>query len=347
MKRNINDLVRENVRRLKPYSSARSEFEGEAEIFLDANESPYGPEYNRYPDPLQKELKQAIGKRLKLSADSLFLGNGSDEAIDLLFRAFCEPREDKVLICSPTYGMYKVSAGINDIEVVDVPLDQDYQPDLPRLQKAMAETSPKLIFFCSPNNPTGNAMDRNRVEAILESAPGLVILDEAYADFAPEKSFLNAVEKWPNLVVLRTFSKAWGLAGLRLGIAAANPEVINVLNKIKPPYNLSSVVQKLALEKVKEGFPTAQVTELISQRESLTAQLKRNPSVLEVLPSDANFLLVRFRNAGEVFDQLRGQGTIIRDRRSYVPDGLRITIGTPEENQILINQLNRLLSPQT
>ena len=346
MKTNINDLVRENVRLLKPYSSARSEFEGEAEIFLDANESPYGQEFNRYPDPLQKELKQAIGERLDLPADSLFLGNGSDEAIDLLFRAFCQPGQDKVLICSPTYGMYRVSAGINEVEVVDIPLDQDYQPDLPNLQKAMAETSPKLVFLCSPNNPTGNVMDRNRVEAILESAPGLVILDEAYADFAPEKSFLNAIDKWPNLVVLRTFSKAWGLAGIRLGIAAANPEVIAVLNKIKPPYNLSSPVQQLALKKVKEGLPSDQVTELITQKEILATRLRQNPAVLEVLPSDANFLLVRFRHAGEVFDRLRGQGTIIRDRRSYVPDGLRITIGTPDENQTLLNQLDRILTPQ-
>lgn len=350
---NIEALVRKNIRDLKPYSSARSEYGGIAEVFLDANESPYPnvlPAYeatdlNRYPDPLQKELKKAIGNRMTLDPQRIFLGNGSDEAIDLLFRAFCEPGLDRGLICSPTYGMYQVSAGINGVDLVDVPLKQDWQPDIEQLLQVIQAYQPKLVFLCSPNNPTGNAMDRKVVEAILKAATGLVVVDEAYGDFAPGKTFLNRTGQWPNLVVLRTFSKAWGMAGLRLGMAVANPETIAVLNKIKPPYNVSSLVQEVALEKVNGEGPQAQVNEIIQERGRMQNELIQMEGVVEVLPSDANFLLVRFEEAGRIFRQLRELGTIVRDRRQYVADALRLTVGTPLENQVLLQQLNNLFVP--
>ncbi len=380
----IQQLVRENVRKLKPYSSARSEFKGKADIFLDANENPYPntltlnlaeqseqseqserseqseqskqpkrseqpkqgkpSPLNRYPDPLQKRLKAAIGEKLVIDPGQLFLGNGSDEAIDLLFRAFCEPGQDRALICSPTYGMYQVSAGINNIELVDIPLTNDFQPDIPSIRKAIDQFSPKLIFLCSPNNPTGNAMERAAVEDILQSANGLVVVDEAYADFAPDKSYLKDTTEWPHLVVLKTFSKAWGMAGLRLGMAVANPEIIAVMNKIKPPYNLSSLVQDVALEKVLGTDPQIQIDEITSERNRLQDALVQMEGVLEVFPSDANFLLVRFEKAGEIFNQLRDLGIVIRDRRAYVDDALRITVGTPTENQALLYQIETIFS---
>lgn len=361
MKKNIDIgfLVRENIRKLKPYSSARDEFKGKADIFLDANENPYPnylrsgstgedrsePPMNRYPDPLQSQLKEAIGKRMSLQPKKIFLGNGSDEAIDLLLRAFCEPGQDRALICSPTYGMYKVSAGINDVQLIDVPLTQDFQPDIPSLQKAILDYSPKLIFLCSPNNPTGNAMDKEAVEAILKASTGLVIIDEAYSDFAPDKSFLDSTEEWPQLVVLKTFSKAWGMAGLRLGMAVGCEEVIDILNKIKPPYNLSSIVQEVALEQISECGPESEIGEIIAERNRLRESLTQMEGVLEVFPSDANFLLVRFRNSEEVFNKLRDQGIVVRDRSSYVKDALRITVGTPQENQALLYQIESIFTP--
>jgi len=349
----IGALVRPNIRNLKPYSSARSEFKGSASIFLDANESPYPNSLggvardgvNRYPDPLQKELKQAIGNRMKLDPKRIFLGNGSDEVIDLLFRVFCQPGLDRGLKCSPTYGMYQVSADINDVDLVDAPLLSNWQPDLPKILQLIQAYQPKLIFLCSPNNPTGNAMNREAVETILKAATGLVIVDEAYGDFAQEKSFLQSTETWPNLVVLRTFSKAWGMAGLRLGMAVANPEVVEVLNKIKPPYNLSSLVQEVALESVKGEGPEAQINEIIQERIRLQNELVQMDGVVEVFPSDANFLLVRFRDADRIFRSLRKLGTIVRDRQSYVQDTLRLTVGTPQENQALLQQLNNLFVP--
>lgn len=380
----IQSLLRKNIRNLKPYSSARDEFEGKAEIFLDANESPYpnllslklpyvsdGDSFqphssneeeagsaamaeamgsgcsplNRYPDPLQGRLKSAIGQWLSVDSKNLFLGSGSDEAIDLLFRSFCEPGEDKVLICSPTYGMYTVSAEINGVEVIDIPLNAQFQPDLPSLKAAIDEYSPKLIFLCSPNNPTGNAMGREEVEELLKATSGLVIIDEAYADFAPGKSFLKDSEVWTNLVVLKTFSKAWGMAGLRLGMAICNSEIVSVMNKVKPPYNLSSLVQEVSLSKILGGFPTDQIDELILERDRFREALNNLEGVLEVFPSDSNFLLVRFQKAGEVFYKLREQGTIVRDRRSYVKDALRISVGTPVENQTVLHQLESLFIP--
>lgn len=380
----IQSLLRKNIRNLKPYSSARGEFEGKAEIYLDANESPYPnllslklpyvsdeasfqphssndeetarastkeamgsgcSPLNRYPDPLQRRLKSAIGQWLSIDPENLFLGCGSDEAIDLLFRSFCEPGKDKALICSPTYGMYTVSAEINGVELVDIPLNARFQPDLPAIEAAIDEYSPQLIFLCSPNNPTGNAMGKEEVEEILAATSGLVIIDEAYGDFAPRKSFLKDSEVWPNLVVLKTFSKAWGMAGLRLGMAITSPEIVSVLNKVKPPYNLSSLVQEVALSKILGGFPKDQIDELILERERFREALNNLEGVLEVFPSDSNFLLVRFEKAGEVFCKLREQGTIIRDRRSYVEDALRITVGTPVENQAVLHQLESLFIP--
>lgn len=347
----INKLQRENIKNLRPYSTARDEYKGQASIFLDANENSYGSplnpsskedkNYNRYPDPLQLDLKDAIGKIKGVPIENTFLGNGSDEAIDLLFRAFCEPGRDNVIILPPTYGMYEVSAGINNVEVRKVNLLPGFQLDLDGIAEAIDENT-KLIFICSPNNPTGNSIIRTDIETVLANFNGLVVIDEAYINYAKQRTFIKELTEYPNLVILQTFSKAWGLAALRLGMAFAARPVIDILNKVKPPYNINQATQDIALnalqniEQVNEWIKTT-----VAERESLSNALATLPMVKKVYPSDANFILIEVENALNTYNSLVDQGIIVRDRSKVaLCEGcLRITIGTPEENKTLLETL--------
>ncbi|HAP69423.1 MAG TPA: histidinol-phosphate transaminase [Flavobacteriales bacterium] len=339
----VQSLIRKNVRNLKPYSSARDEFKGTASVWLDANENPNNNGLNRYPDPLQKKLKERISKLKSVPTKNIFLGNGSDEAIDLLFRGFCEPGKDKALICSPTYGMYQVSADINDVEVIDVPLTSDWQLNTKSIQKHFAEPNLKLIFICSPNNPTGNSMNKEDVLALVSAFNGLVIIDEAYIDFSEVTSLSTELEKYNNLVILQTLSKAWGLAGIRLGMAFANTEIIDVLNRIKPPYNINQLTQEVALKELayEEKFQV-EADAIILERKRLKNELQPLKNVLGIYPSDANFLLVRFANPKEIYAVLSSKGIVVRDRSNVVEGCLRITVGTEKENALLIKGLKKL-----
>lgn len=337
----IERFVRPNIQKLKPYSSARDEFEGNGEVFLDANESPYETDVNRYPDPYQRELKKEIAKIKGVNAQNIFLGNGSDEAIDLIFRIFCEPGKDNIIISDPTYGMYKVSADIHDIEVVKVPLSESFEFSAQEnLDKVNDST--KVIFICSPNNPSGNDLSVDEIERVIKGFEGVVVIDEAYIDFSDQNSFSNKIDQFPNLIVLQTFSKAWGLAGLRLGLAYASEVIIGYFNKVKPPYNINQLTQKRALEALKNKAEVqANVTTILSEREKLRNELEQLPNVIEILPSDTNFLMVRFENAPEIFQYLLSLEVIIRDRSKalHCDKCLRITVGTPEENKKLIDNL--------
>lgn len=339
----LNNLVRKNIRGIKPYSSARDEFSGEARVFLDANENSLGSPllkwYNRYPDPYQREVKQALSGIKQVAPGSIFLGNGSDECIDLLYRCFCEPGKDNVIICPPTYGMYEVSASINDVELIRVPLLPDFQLNVEAIIDAINEQT-KLIWICSPNNPTGNSISFEDVEAILNNFNGLVVVDEAYINFARQKSMLSQLEEYPNLVVLQTFSKAWGMAALRLGMAFASPEIVGWLNKIKPPYNINQSTQELALQAMKDvGMVNDMIREIVSMREALTEVFGRMPLVQKVYPSDANFILLKVPQATDLYQFLLEKGIVVRDRsRVELCEGcLRITVGTEEENTLLVD----------
>jgi histidinol-phosphate aminotransferase len=339
---NLDLFLRKNILNLKPYSSARDEFSGEAMVFLDANENPFNQPYNRYPDPLQRQLKARIASLKNVHPDSIFLGNGSDEPIDLMIRAFCEPGFHNIVQIEPTYGMYQVAAGINNIEVVKVFLSADYKLDAGALLKAVTNNT-RIIFLCTPNNPTGNALETNEMIRILQGFDGPVVIDEAYIDFAPGLSMLPRLSEFNNLVVLQTFSKAWGMAGIRLGMAFASPEIIRVLNKIKYPYNLNILTQQKALELLEsEGEMGNWVKSLLAGRIKLDAELQKIPYVEKVWPSDANFLLVKMKNARNVYEFLMERGIIVRDRSKVLlcEDSLRITVGTENENEILINALN-------
>jgi histidinol-phosphate aminotransferase len=327
---------------MKPYSSARSEFQGFANVFLDANENPNETVLNRYPDPLQKELKKEIGKLKGISSSQIFLGNGSDEAIDLLFRAFCEPGVDKAFIFPPTYGMYSVSAAINNIEVVELSVENDFQlPSLDSIKDQLISAG--LLFICSPNNPTGNVISKKAIQNIADNFSGLVVVDEAYIDFSTEKSNLSLLDEIPNLVVLQTFSKAWGLAGLRVGMAFASEEIIGVLNKIKPPYNINTLSQKEALKALTRSSVTVgQIESIKKEREKLNTELKQLDNVVQVFPSEANFILVEFENSEALFNTLIEKGIIVRDRSKQVKGCIRITVGTPEENTLLLNTLKEM-----
>lgn len=341
----INKLQRENIKNLRPYSTARDEYKGQASVFLDANENSYGSpleeNYNRYPDPLQLDLKDALGKIKGVPIENTFLGNGSDEAIDLLFRAFCEPGRDNAIILPPTYGMYEVSANINNVEIRKVNLLPNYQLDLEKIAEAIDENT-KLIFICSPNNPTGNSIIRTDIETILANFDGLVVIDEAYINYAKQRTFIQELTEYPNLVILQTFSKAWGLAALRLGMAFAARPVIDVLNKIKPPYNINQATQDIALKALSN---IEQVNEWIkitvAERENLSKQLEELSIVNKVHPSDANFILVEVTEPLKIYDTLVEQGIIVRDRSKVaLCEGcLRITIGTSTENETLLNAL--------
>ncbi|WP_316840255.1 histidinol-phosphate transaminase [Pedobacter gandavensis] len=344
----INNLQRENIKNLKPYSTARDEYKGQASVFLDANENGYGSpldvNFNRYPDPLQLDLKDALSKIKGVPIENTFLGNGSDEAIDILFRAFCEPGKDNVIILPPTYGMYEVSANINNVEARKVSLLPNYQLDLEKIAEAIDENT-KLIFICSPNNPTGNSIIRTDIETVLANFQGLVIIDEAYINYAKQRTFIKELTEYPNLVVLQTFSKAWGLAALRLGMAFAARPVIDILNKVKPPYNINQATQDLALKALEN---IAQVNEWIkltvAERENLSEELINLPIVKKVHASDANFILIEVIDALKTYDALVNQGIIVRDRSKVtLCEGcLRITIGTPQENEILLAALKAL-----
>lgn len=336
-------LVRPHLLGLKPYSSARDEFSGTAEVYLDANENSLGGvgSYPRYPDPHQQAIKARLADLKGLSPSQIFLGNGSDEPIDLLIRAFCQPGQEEILILPPTYGMYEVSATINQVALRKVNLLPDFQPDVEAILAASSLTT-KILWLCSPNNPSGNLFQAESIERLLRHFPGLVVIDEAYADFSPAPSWLSRLAEFPRLVVLQTFSKAWGLAGLRCGMAFGHPYLIALLDKIKPPYNLSQPAQQLVLQALeRESDKKQQVAELIAQREHLAHTLQQTEGVLEVLPSDANFLLVRFRQAGELFAYLMERGVIVRDRQGVVHghQALRITVGTAAENAQLLHHI--------
>ena len=340
---NLDKLLRANIRSLQPYSCARDEFKGEASVYLDANENPYNAPYNRYPDPLQWEVKELITKVKNVPVENIFLGNGSDEPIDLLYRAFCEPRIDNVVAIEPTYGMYKVSAAINDIEYRKVLLDENFQFTADSLLAA-TNLYTKLIWLCSPNNPTGNSLDRKEIVKLLTSFEGIVVLDEAYIDFASEGSFSEFLSHYPNLVILQTFSKAWGSAAIRLGMAFASTEIIGILNKIKYPYNVNILTQKQALTALKNADQTkAWVKTLLDERTILVNNLQKLPLIQHIYPTDANFILVKVPDANAVYHYLVDKSIIVRNRNtvSLCMGCLRITVGTPEENQILLEELKR------
>ena len=334
-------LLRKNIQSLEPYSSARDEFKGEASVYLDANESPYNAPYNRYPDPLQLKLKTEISKIKHVSVENIFLGNGSDEAIDLVYRAFCEPREDNVVAIEPTYGMYKVCANINDVEYRKVLLNADFQADAKLILKA-TDNNTKVIWICSPNNPTGNLIDKVTILEILNSFHGIVVLDEAYIDFATKESYSIQLDKFPNLIILQTFSKAWGSAAIRLGMAFASKEIISVFNKIKYPYNVNVLTQEKALETLKNEKEVEKWVETtLAERKKMIDELEKLKNVQHIYPTDANFVLVKVDDANATYKYLVEKGIIVRNRNSVslCLGCLRITIGTKGENETLLREL--------
>lgn len=343
----LQSLVRRNIRNLKPYSSARSEFEGSAEVFLDANEnsfgSPAGLGLNRYPDPLQRELKDKIAVMKGVDPAQIFVGNGSDEAIDLLFRIFCEPGRDEVIVCPPTYGMYRVSADINDVKVKEIRLTDEFQLDVPSIMSGINEVT-KLIFVCSPNNPTGNLISRESILAIARQFKGIVVVDEAYIDFADEPSMLNQLADLPNLVILQTFSKAWGMAGVRVGLAFASTEIIDLMNRVKPPYNVSGLAQRTVIEALDRVSTVNEwITATKVEKKLLGEKLAELSVVQRVHRSDANFLLVKVDDANAIYRYLTEERIVVRNRNNVeLCEGcLRITVGTSEENARLLDALTR------
>ncbi|GAC1594162.1 MAG: histidinol-phosphate transaminase [Ginsengibacter sp.] len=342
----LQKIVRKNILNLQPYSSARHEFKGEASIFLDANENSFGSplpqQFNRYPDPLQWQLKFAVTKIKGVPAENIFVGNGSDEVIDLAFRIFCEPKLDNVIVCPPTYGMYEVSGNINDVEIRKINLTPEFQLDTESVLNEIDDRT-KIIFICSPNNPTGNSLERQEIELLINNFNGLIIIDEAYINFSKQKSFIQELTEYPNLLVMQTLSKAWGLASLRVGLAFASLEIIDLFNKVKPPYNINQASQSLAIEALES---TAQVNEwikmIVYERVLLMEKLSKYDFVKEVFESDANFILMRVKDAKELYGYLSSHGIIVRNRSKdpLCENCLRITVGTPEENQTLLKLLN-------
>ncbi len=345
----LNSILRENIKKLVPYSSARDEYKGTEGVFLDANENSFGsplPEnetqYNRYPDPLQLAVKEKLSKIKGLPVENIFLGNGSDEAIDILFRAFCNPGKDNAIICPPTYGMYEVSATINDVEIMKVPLTPEtFQLDTDKILKAINERT-RLIFICCPNNPTGNGVKWESVKMILEKFNGIVLVDEAYINFATYQSLIPKLLQHPNLVIIQTLSKAWGMAGLRVGMAFASQVIIDVFNKIKAPYNINAASQKLALEALNNiEKVNSWIKEIVIEREKLSEQLSSLPFVLKTYPSEANFILIKTNDPKRIYKYLTDNKIIVRDRSSVTlcEGALRITVGTKEENKQLMEKL--------
>lgn len=332
----VKELVRENIKSLIPYSSARSEFVGAAEVFLDANENPFGT-LNRYPDPYQSQIKEKLSKLKGVATENIFLGNGSDEIIDLAFRIFCNPGRDKALTFAPTYGMYEVSAAINEVALVKIPLTKAFQVNKEAFINETEKSSYKVCFLCSPNNPTGNCFDEDDIRFVIENFSGLVIIDEAYIDFSTQKSWLSNIENYENLLVMQTFSKAWGLAGVRVGMAYGNSALLSFFNKVKPPYNISTLNQTAVLEALDSvvGFEKNRAT-ILSERDKLIQSLEQSEVVNKVFPSDANFLLVEIKNADRVYEFLVAKGIIVRNRNRLVENCLRITVGTEKENALLL-----------
>ncbi len=341
----LDKLVRPNIKTLKPYSSAKDEYTGAAKILLDANEnslgSPLTKWYNRYPDPYQRQVKEKLAFVKQIAANQIFIGNGSDECIDILFRTFCEPGKDNIIICPPTYPMYEVSANINDIKVQNAPLLSDYQLNVAHIEQLVNERT-KIIWICSPNNPTGNSLDRIDIETILNHFDGIVVIDEAYINFSKQKSFVQSLIDYPNLVVMQTLSKAWGLAGLRLGMCFANPDIIGYMNKVKAPYNINIVTQELALQALEEvGQVNDMIKLLVDMRNALAQVIASMPHVIQVFPSDTNFILVKIPHARKLYEFLMSKGIIVRDRSALAlcEDSLRITVGTEQENTLLVDAM--------
>jgi histidinol-phosphate aminotransferase len=342
---NLDRLIRPNIKALQPYSSARTEFSGTASVYLDANEnslgSPLPKWYNRYPDPLQRPLKQKLSQIKQVPPEHIFLGNGSDECIDLLYRAFCVPGADNVIICPPTYGMYAVCAHIHDVALLEAPLLPSYQLNLAHLEQ-LANANTKIIWICSPNNPTGNVLERSDIEMVLNNFDGLVVVDEAYINYAKQPSMAALLPEYPQLVVLQTLSKAWGLAGLRLGMLFASEPIVAVLNNIKPPYNIAQSTQDLVLQALNNTADVNHMIRLVvDMRNALAEVLAQMPIVYTVYPSDANFLLVKMHEARRVYQYLLTQGIVVRDRSNvqFCDDALRITVGTEQENTQLVDAL--------
>ena len=338
----LKKIVRKNILDLQPYSSARDEFTGKEGIFLDANENPFGT-LNRYPDPYQQELKSILAEQKGVKENQLFVGNGSDEVIDLLFRVFCNPGQDKAITFSPTYGMYDVSAAINDVELVKLSLTETFQIDVEAAVNEIQKQGVKLTFVCSPNNPTGNAFPRKDVEQLLKNESGIVVVDEAYIDFSKTDSLIDLIDAYPNLVVTQTMSKERGLAAARVGFAFANEEIIRLLNKVKPPYNVSGLNQQAAVEALsKNELYESNVKIIIAQREELKQKLSDLNSVVKIYPTDANFLLVEFYNADDIYEELIKRKIIVRNRAKVVKNCIRISVGTPVENNQLITELKQI-----
>jgi histidinol-phosphate aminotransferase len=344
MNRTLKDLVRPNIWELAPYSSARNEYSGHvAHVFLDANENPYNKPYNRYPDPLQTELKAEISRIKRVPAEQIFLGNGSDEAIDLVYRVFCEPKQDNVVAIEPTYGMYKVCADINDVEYRPVLLDNNYQMSAKKLLDS-CDKHTKIIWICSPNNPTGNNLQEEEIEKVLNDFDGIVVIDEAYADFSERKAFRTRLAEFNNMLVLNTFSKAWGCAAIRLGMAFANQQIIELFNKVKYPYNVNMLTQQQALEIIKQASDVEEwVRLLLLERSKMMKSFLELPICKEVYPSDANFFLAKMTDAQAIYDYLVEKGIIVRNRTrvTLCQDCLRITIGTKGENIELLSALRQ------
>jgi histidinol-phosphate aminotransferase len=337
----LESIIRKNILLLSPYSSARTEFTGEASTFLDANENPYDNGYNRYPDPLQRPVKALLAPMKGVCEEQLFLGNGSDEAIDLVYRIFCEPGRSNVVAPAPTYGMYEVCARINDVEYRSIPLTADFQLDMPAMRAAI-DSETRVLWLCSPNNPTGNSFAVEQIEELLALCPGIVVIDEAYIDFSERPSMLRQLERYPRLIVLQTLSKAWGQAAIRCGMAFASPEIIGYFNKVKYPYNVPLPTQQQALRALRD-VPAKEraVREILEQRALVAEALRALPYCQQVFPSDANFLLVRVDDANATYDYLVRQGIIVRNRNrvTLCAGCLRITIGTPQENERLLTAL--------
>lgn len=344
---NLENLLRDNIKKLVPYSSARDEFKGEASVLLDANENSFGSplphHYNRYPDPLQHQVKDKLSSIKGVPADNIFLGNGSDEAIDILYRAFCKPGVDNVILVPPTYGMYEVSANINDVEIRKVSLTTDYQLNVEGIAAAI-DAHTKLIFICSPNNPTGNSIRRQDIETVLTNFEGIVVIDEAYINFSKQRSFTRELNEFPNLVILQTLSKAWGLAALRLGMAFASKDIISIFNKIKPPYNINQATQDLVLKALGNVEQVNNwIKETVEERDKLVKALSSIAQIHHITPSDANFILAKLIEPREMYNFLVNQGIIVRDRSKVeLCEGcLRITVGTAQENIKLIEAIKQ------
>lgn len=343
---NILNLVRKNIRNIQPYASARDEFTESTSkmLFFDANENPFDNGVNRYPDPQQLSIKEKLSKLKNTSTDNILLGNGSDEVLDLIFRAFCEPKKDEIIILPPTYGMYKVLANINDVKVKEVELTSDFQPKTQTILLS-AKRESKILFLCSPNNPTGNSFSNKEVEKLLKQFKGIVVIDEAYIDFSEQKSWLDRLEEFPNLIITQTLSKAYGLAGIRLGICYASKQIINVLNTIKPPYNINQLTQEKALNQLdKITDVNTQILELLLYRKSMINNLKEIDYIKKIYPSDANFILIKVDDAIKRYNQLIQKGIVVRNRSSQAlcNNCLRISIGTEKENKKLISKLKSL-----